>query len=244
MNHDNTERPSPNELMDERIDAFLKGKLNAEQETALRNEIKTDATLRQRCRERILLIQGIQQAGQQRDQSILDKTQERSPKTRNSRLALRLAIPLSVAAVLALVFVFNKGGQNPAVAADSGLALDYALQHSASFSMHQTYSRGGGSEEDELDALFQDCWHAEGQQLSEARQSLEQHFLLTLDDLQNDIADDYPAETAWFLTLAYLRSGNTQKAIKVLSDCLERAEEISPQTEEQMRQLLELLKKE
>ena len=65
---------------DERIERFLRGQMTTEEEANFREDLKSDAELREHARAISALLKGLQEKGRQQDQEIIDEvTAQKKP---------------------------------------------------------------------------------------------------------------------------------------------------------------------
>lgn len=89
------------EAIDERIDSFIRGMMNEEEEAAFKQEIKADSELRTQVLATISLIKGIRTQNAERESKLIQ-----SETTNRTRTLLKWAC--SIAAVFAIFFAYQK----------------------------------------------------------------------------------------------------------------------------------------
>lgn len=201
--------------MDERIDSFLKGLMSVDEEAAFKEEIAVNEELRRRTKERLLLLRGVRQFGQEQDRHIIDST--RKIKQRPRLFSLRRAITaVSVAACLVVaVLVCQRYFY-----ADSE-AITYAMAQSDGLMKDMGGTlRGGGTEDtmEKLTPIFNAVKAGDDIEGNKAR--LRELFILVNDDYV-DSEDDFGKEIGWFYAVACLKDRDYAKATEVLKKTLE-----------------------
>ncbi len=204
-----------NEEIDERIDSFLRGKMTAEEETSFKDEVARDDYLKQRIREQILLIRGIQQFGKVEDEIVIDSVKQSTNKEKRSVWLRPFALyPLSLAAAL-LVFIFI----NSKVIFNS--SMSYAEHESTTFISSMQYGVRGSEDSELVSHLYEDFLKVnKGEDLNNTILELEEQFKICRDEYIDEV-DDYSSRIGWFLAVAYLKNGEKQKAKKILNYVIE-----------------------
>ena len=203
-----------NEEIDERIDSFLRGKMTAEEEISFKGEIAKDDYLKQRIREQILLIRGIQQFGRAEDEIVIDSVKQSTNKEKRSVWLRSALYPLSLAAALLAFIIINSK-----IIFNS--SMSYAEYESTAF-ISSMQSGARGSEDSELVShLYEDFLKVnEGEDLNNTIRELEEQFKISRDEYVDEV-DDYSSRIGWFLAVAYLKNGEKQKAKKILNYVIE-----------------------
>lgn len=196
------------EAIDERIDAFIRGKMTEEEEATFKDEIKADSELRSRVLATVSLIKGIREQDASKDKEIIHNN------TKNRARTL-LWWACSIAAVFALLFGYQKDKRFHEL---SDIVSPYYTEYSMS-----DYSRG------DLDSAKVAHLYTLFNNIQEQRSMNE--IIKELEPIYNNIEHDYTYsayfnDIAWNLALAYIKDDQIEKAIPLL----EKLEEDNPET--------------
>ena len=225
-----------NNIYNEQIDRFLKGKMSTEEEQQFKTEIGQNPELKQQVREHLYLIRGIKQVKSQEEQKIIQKEQHEQKVTPLRRNWIKIT---SIAASIAFIMVLSgiEGSRlyyrheirQYAYNASVGVMSDFAAS-----------SRGTIDEETKvhLTDLFTNA--QEGKDLAETIDELSRLYVLTKDEFV-DIEDDYAYQIGWFLTVAYINDGDYEKALEIISN-LETEYPDNEDIRNIQKQLVEFLK--
>ena len=201
-----------NNIYNEQIDRFLKGKMSAEEEQQFKKEIGQNPELKQQVREHLYLIRGIKQVKSQEEQKIIQKEQHEQKVTPLRRNWIRITgIAASIAIIMVLTGIegsrlyYRHEIRQYAYNASVGVMSDFAAS-----------SRGTIDEETKvhLTDLFTNA--QEGKDLAETIDELSRLYVLTKDEFV-DIEDDYAYQIGWFLAVAYINDGDYEKALEIIS---------------------------
>ena len=110
------------EAIDARIESFLRGEMNLEEETAFKQEIQADPELRAHVKSTVALIRGIRNLDSEEEKAIIAKYD-------NSRIRSVLAWACSIAAVIAIFFGYQKDQRYNKL---SGIISPYYTEYSMS----------------------------------------------------------------------------------------------------------------
>ena len=196
------------DVIDERIDAFIRGEMSAEEETAFKSEIQEDPELRSQVLATVSLIRGIRTQNAEKEQAILHDYA-------NNRVRSILLWACSIAAVFAIMFGYSKDRRYDEL---SGIISPYYTEYSMS-----DISRGetDSATVAHLYTLFNNI--KEQRNVTNNIKELESIYAaLDTDFTYNAYANDI----AWNLALAYIKNDQTDKAIPVL----EKLEKDNPDT--------------
>ena len=225
-----------NNIYNEQIDRFLKGKMSTEEEQQFKTEIGQNPELKQQVREHLYLIRGIKQVKSQEEQKIIQKEQHEQKVTPLRRNWIKIT---SIAASIAFIMVLSgiEGSRlyyrheirQYAYNASVGVMSDFAAS-----------SRGTIDEETKvhLTDLFTNA--QDGKDLAETIDELSRLYVLTKDEFV-DIEDDYAYQIGWFLTVAYINDGDYEKALEIISN-LETEYPDNEDIRNIQKQLVEFLK--
>ena len=196
------------EAIDERIDAFIRGEMSAEEETAFKSEIQEDPELRSQVLATVSLIRGIRIQNAEKEQAILHDYA-------SNRVRSILLWACSIAAVFAIMFGYSKDRRYDEL---SCIISPYYTEYSMS-----DISRGetDSATVAHLYTLFNNI--KEQRNVTNNIKELEPIYAtLETDFTYNAYANDI----AWNLALAYIKNDQTDKAIPVL----EKLEKDNPDT--------------
>lgn len=202
-----------NNMYNEQIDRFLKGKMSAEEEQQFKKEIGQNPELKQQVREHLYLIRGIKQVKSQEEKSLIQNNQHAQkiiPLRRNwiriTSIAASIAIIMVLTGIEGSRLYYRHEIRQYAYNASVGVMSDFAAS-----------SRGIIDEETKvhLTDLFTNA--QEGKDLAETIDELSRLYALTKDDFV-DIEDDYAYQIGWFLTVAYINDGDYEKALEIISN--------------------------
>lgn len=182
--------------IDERIERFLRGEMNTEEEIAFKKEVKSNPELRNRALTMSSLIKQISANVKEHEEKVLASVHKRQYRWRN------VACVASVAAVLLLLFTLypNKSTQ-------FSLEPYYEKYDVASISRGDTDSATVA----ELYAMFEQI--KKNDDVSQIIKKLEPIYASLDDDFTyHPFANDI----AWNLALAYIKDNQKDKAIPIL----------------------------
>lgn len=221
---------------DDRIEAYLKGKMSAEEEQQFMKELNDNPELMQKAIITARLVKGLKQVGAQQDkdiqgaflasstesvQSAVEKAihaDEVSATASARTVSIRRASTwLSIAA--SLVFIVWLGFEYNDYRHTTGLGEKYGNTFSSSM-----IARGADSPteaEKKLELLFTDVKN--GDNLEETIHELSLYWELSVMETYNEFTD-YSAEIGWNLTIAYLKDNNKKDAKMVLEKLVAQTE--------------------
>lgn len=196
------------ETIDERIDAFIRGMMTEEEESAFKDEIKADPELRSRVLATVSLIKAI------REQDAANEKELIHNNAKNRARAL-LWWACSIASVFALLFGYQKDKRFHEL---SDIVSPYYTEYSMS-----DYSRGDldSAKVAHLYTLFNNI--QEQRSMNEVIKELEPIYNIIEHDFTYNA---YANDVAWNLALAYIKDDQIDKAIPVL----EKLKEDNPDT--------------
>lgn len=201
------------EEYDDRIERFLRGDMNAEEETCFKEEIKTNPLLKARAETISALVRGMKRKGRKEDALIVDEVTSGSnlgPGMNKQRTFRGIAWACSIAAVF--IILFNIFGSSKQDKLDSIVAEYYTPFQPDEFMR--------GDEDSiavtELTALF----NAVGKEddCSDVMKKLESIYKSIDTDYTYRA---YSNDVAWYLALAYIKCGKVEEAKKVLNEIIE-----------------------
>lgn len=202
-----------NNIYNEQIDRFLKGKMSAEEEQQFKTEIGQNPELKKQVREHLYLIRGIKQVKSQEEQKIIQKVQHEQKVTPLRRNWIKItSIAASIAFIMVLTGIegsrlyYQHEIRQFAYNASVGVMTDFAAA-----------SRGTMDEETKahLTDLFTNA--QEGKKIPETISELSRLYVLTKDEFV-DIEDDYAYQIGWFLAVSYINDGDYEKALEIINN--------------------------
>ena len=211
--------------IDERIESFLRDTMSAEEETAFKQEIKTNPELRDRAKTMTSLIRGLQAVNTSKERAIIKEN------TAKSKVRPILWWACSAAAVFAIVFGIYKDHR-------------YSMLDATISPYYSEYDMGDISRGD-VDSVSIAHLYMLFSQIQESRNV--SNIVKELEPIYRSLDNDftyYPwaNDIAWNLALAYVKDDQTDKAITVL----EKLKQDNPDTplfnkaDELMKKLQEL----
>lgn len=225
----NTEEIKFNE-MDERIERFLRGEMSTEEEIRFREELKTDADLREHARAISALLKGIQKKGRQHDQEIINEVTSKKSRNNIRRLVLWT---LSAAAVIALYFGYNYHAENVRYERVNEMLTPYYVHYDL-----DALSRG------ETDSVTISHLYTLFNRILEEKDMTE--IIAELEPIYESLDSDYTYypyanDIAWNLALAYVKAGEKEKAISIFDKL--KDDNIGTPFEEKINAILSTLSK-
>jgi len=191
------------EVIDTRIESFLRGEMTSEEETAFKQEIQADPELRAHVRSTVALVRGIRNLDSEQEKTIIAEYD-------NSRIRSVLAWACSIAAVFAIIFGYQKDQRYNEL---SGIVSPYYIEYSMT-----DISRGeiDSATIAHLYTLFNNI--KEQRNVSVIIKELEPIYA----SLDKDFTyNAYANAIAWNLALAYIKDDQIDKAIPVLDKLVE-----------------------
>ena len=217
-----------NNIYNEKIDRFLKGKMSTEEEQQFKTEIGQNPELKQQVREHLYLIRGIKQVKTQEEQDLLNRIKQEEQDSSNvgnhiptaaslrkkfnwiriSGIAAAVAVVLVLSGTLGSNLYYRHEAHQYAYNASVEIMADFAVP-----------SRGTADEglKDKLTILFTNA--QEGADLSNTIAEISELYALTKDNYV-DIEDDYAYQIGWFLAVAYINNKDYKKASDVLDEMI------------------------
>lgn len=187
------------EAIDARIDSFIRGTMNAEEEAAFKQEIKADPELRSQVLATVSLIKGIRERDAAQEKEIIkDNTNKNKART-------LLMWSCSIAAMFVIIFGVNKELRYREL---SSIVSPYYTEYSMG-----DYSRGDVDSVTvaHLYTLFNNI--QDKRNMSSIIKELEPIY----DSLDTDFTfNAYANDIAWNLAIAYIKDDQIDKAIPVL----------------------------
>lgn len=191
--------------MDDRIERFLRGEMTAEEEACFREDLKTNSELREHARVVSALLKGVQEKGRQHDQEIL---REVSAHKKSGNLRRLILWTSSIAAALVLVVGVSVYIERMRYEQTDELLSPYYTHYDVS-----SLSRG------ETDSVAIVHLYTLFNRIPEEKDMSD--IIAELEPIYASIDDDftyypYANDIAWNLALAYVKTGEEEKATFLL----------------------------
>lgn len=201
-----------NELLeDERISSFLKGEMNAEEETSFLAELKKNEALRNRAIAQARLVKGMKQT----DNELVNALKKASPNDIR-KIARKKNVRSQWYAIAASVVLFIFVGIGSYDYYDTvSLGKEYSQVFPVSSIVR---GEANADVENELNTLFTNI--IEGENLANATSRLYDLWQLAKQDTYNDYTD-YAPYIGWYLSIGYLRDYEKDKAMNILNEMAE-----------------------
>ena len=185
--------------IDERIEAFLRGEMNIEEEMAFKQEIRQNPELRNRAMAMTSLIKGLQDKNSDKEENIIKEN------TAKSRVRPLLWWACSVAAVFVIVFGIYKDHR-------------YRMLDTTISPYYTEYDMSDISRGDVDSATVAHLYGLFVQIQEDKRVS---GIIKELEPIYNSLDDNftynaYANDIAWNLALAYVKDDKIDKAISIL----------------------------
>lgn len=198
------------EEIDERIELFLKGKMNPTEAESFKSELKDNKELRNRAKVVALMVKAMKESSSKQDERIINEITGKQKKSRIITLSYRIT---AIAACLCIIFSitdyhFRKSN-----------TLDLAVQYSGKYLMDESSFRDRGSAiQNELFTLSDQI--KEKQDLTKIISRLDSMFVTASSEGFNEYTS-YHEQIGKCLVVAYLQNNERGKAIKLLEDLIE-----------------------
>lgn len=186
------------QAIDDRIDAFIRGMMTEEEETAFKQEIQTDPELRAHVLATVSLIKGIRTQNAEKERTLIQPQQ-------NDKVRTLVWWATSIAAVLAIFFGYQKDKRFNEL---SDIVSPYYSEYSMS-----DYARGDidSTKVANLYTLFNNI----------QKQRHVSNYISELEPIYTSLGHDFTYSTyandiALNLALAYIKDDQTNKAIPIL----------------------------
>lgn len=198
------------EEIDERIELFLKGKMNPTEAESFKLELKDNKELRNRAKVVALMVKAMKESSSKQDERIINEITGKQKKSRIITLSYRIT---AIAACLCIIFSitdyqFRKSN-----------TLDLAVQYSGKYLMDESSFRDRGAAiQNELFTLSDQI--KEKQDLTKIISRLDSMFVTASSEGFNEYTS-YHEQIGKCLVVAYLQNNERGKAIKLLDDLIE-----------------------
>lgn len=182
------------QAIDDRIDAFVRGTMTEEEETAFKQEIKTDPELRNHVLATVSLIKGIREQNAKKEKELIQQ---------NTKDRVRTLVwwATSIAAVFAIIFGYSIDKRHQEL---SNLVSPYYMQYDV-----KELSRG-----DTDSTLVYHLYSLFNERNADKTIKELEPIYATLDTDETYYL--YTNDIAWNLALAYIKNDQIDKAIPVL----------------------------
>lgn len=187
------------EAIDERIDAFIRGKMSEEEESAFKQEIKAVPELRNQVLATVSLIKGIREQEAKKEKNLIQSSTDNKVRT-------LLKWACSIAALFAIIFAYHNDQRYNEL---SGIISPYYTKYSM-----DDISRG------DLDSIKVAHLYALFNSIQTKRYVSD--IILELEPIYNSPDTDFTYnalanDIAWNLALAYVKNSQKDKAIFILN---------------------------
>ena len=188
------------EVINERIDAFIRGTMSEEEESAFKQEIKADPELRNKVLATVSLIKGIREQDAKKERTLI-------PNNTVDRARTLLKWACSIAAVFAIIFAYQKDQQYNEL---SGIISPYYTEYNM-----DDISRG------DIDSVKVSHLYTLFNSIQSKRYVSD--IIAELEPIYNSLDTDftynaYANDIAWNLALAYVKDNQKDKAISILNN--------------------------
>jgi hypothetical protein len=197
---------------DEKLMAYFRGELSAEDETIFTERLKTDSALKERAIAVARLIKGLETEGTKLDNKIIKQDFGGKPTVVkfNAWFAAAAAVLVGVCIVFGINYYNNKSLET------------LATQYESAFEI-SNISRG---DSEVIDAKLQNLFGLvlQGQHLDSTIETLDGYWRQSLSESYNDFTS-YSPQIGWFLAIAHLKNHDKSKAKDVLKTLIDNTEE-------------------
>ena len=234
---------------DDRIAAYLKGAMSTEEEQRFFQEMEENPELKEKAIVTARLVKGLNQVGEERDNDTKEAffaSNEQDVEVVAKQVTRQRAKTISIrktstwmAVAASIICIVWLGIDYADYKHTTGLGEEYANAIPFDFSPSTTV-RGEDSSEDalkDLPVLFASVNN--GEDLENTIHELSLCWEKSTKDTANDYTD-YSAEIGWYLAIAYLKNNNKEEAKKILEK-MKTLDEIEPNIENKVKELLEKL---
>ena len=198
------------EEIDERIELFLKGKMNPTEAESFKLELKDNKELRNRAKVVALMVKAMKESSSKQDERIINEITGKQKKSRIITLSYRIT---AIAACLCIIFSITDYQLR------KSNTLDLAVQYSGKYLMDESSFRDRGSAiQNELFTLSDQI--KEKQDLTKIISRLDSMFVTASSEGFNEYTS-YHEQIGKCLVVAYLQNNERGKAIKLLEDLIE-----------------------
>ena len=203
------------EEIDERIELFLKGKMNPTEADSFKKELKDNKELRNRAKVIALMVKAMKDSSYKQDERIINEITGKQKKSRIITFSYRI---VAIAACLCLIFSITDYQYR------KSNTLDLAAQYSGQYIVYeqniseQRYRGGDSQIQIELQKIQNDI--IDNNDLENIINRLEAMYEESSSETPNDLTQ-YQSEIGCSLAIAYLQNNDRGKAIELLEDLIE-----------------------
>ena len=199
-------------LNDERISRYMKGVMNADEESAFMEELKNNADLRNQAIAQARLVKGMKQVDEELRDAFREADEQAIKCFANEAIGRKKHSARWLAIAASIVFIVFVGFKSYDYYDTTSLGREYANTFPTS-----TIIRGEANADvdTELTMLFNNV--AEGKDLDNTTSRLATLWELSKQDAYNDYTD-YAPYIGWNLAVGYLRNYEKTMARNVLSE--------------------------
>ena len=213
---------------DEKLMAYFRGELSAEDEAIFTERLRNDSVLKERAIAVARLIKGLENVGADRNNKIIQQKYGRKTSVVkfNAWFAAAAAVLVGVCIVFGVMFYNNQSLET------------LATQYQNEFPLSEI-SRG--SDDEDIVAKLQNLFNSvsEGQNLDNTIETLDNYWRQSLSETYNGFTN-YSPQIGWNLAIAHLKNHDKSKAkdiLKTLIDNTEDGKEIKLKAEELLEKL-------
>lgn len=234
---------------DDRIAAYIKGQLSTEEEQLFLKELEENPELKEKAIVTARLVKGLKQVGEEQDNDICraflasseqgvetvtkQVTHQRAKKIPIRKVSTWIAVAASVVCIVWIGIDYADYKHT------TGLGEEYANDFPSDVPSG-AIARGEDTSDEahiKMKELFASV--KKGEDLDEAIHELTLYWKYSNMETANDYTD-YSAEIGWYLAIAYLKNNNKEEAKKILEK-METLDDIKPNIEKKVRELLKKL---
>ena len=202
-------------LNDERISRYMKGVMNADEESAFMKELKNNEDLRNQTIAQARLVKGMKQVDEELKDAFRQSDEQTIRRIANKAIGIKKHSARWLAIAASIVFIVFVGFKSYDYYDTTSLGREYANTFPVS-----TIIRGetNADVDAELTTLFNNV--AEGKDLNNTTSRLKTLWDLSKQETYNDYSD-YAPYIGWNLAIGYLEDYEKTKAKDVLNEMKE-----------------------
>lgn len=196
---------------DEKLMAYFRGELSAEDEAIFTERLRTDSALKERAIAVARLIKGLENVGADRDNKIIQqKFGRKTSVVKFNAWIAAAAVLVGFCVIFGINYYSNKNLEN------------LATQYESTFEI-SNISRG---DSEDIDAKLQNLFGLvlQGQHLDSTIETLDGYWRQSLSESYNDFTS-YSPQIGWFLAIAHLKNHDKSKAKDVLKTLIANSED-------------------
>ena len=199
-------------LNDERLSRYMKGVMNADEESAFMEELKSNEELRNQAISQARLVKGMKQVDEELKDAFRQSDEQTIRRIANKAIGIKKHSARWLAIAASIVFIVFVGFKSYDYYDTTSLGREYANTFPTS-----TVIRGEANTDvdTELTTLFNNV--AEGKDLDNTTSRLKTLWELSKQETYNDYTD-YAPYIGWNLAVGYLRNYEKAMARNVLSE--------------------------